>query len=290
MADQASQLRQRVQRFKNQNETKVISVLSGKGGVGKSVFSLNFSIALSQLGKKVVLIDLDIGMANIEILMGLSPSSDITTMLNERQNVTDILEKGPEGIFYIAGGSGLSDLFKMDELKLTYFFSQLSILSETFDYIIFDLGAGMSQDILSFTISSHEAILLTTTDPTALTDAYAVLKTIHLKDQTLPIKLLVNRCEDDEEGQACASRMQRASRLFLNKELSLLGLLSKDKVVEKAVKKQTPFMIDEPTSKVSIEMRQIAERFTGSQTAEHNPRTFSLFMQRLKNFLMKKDG
>lgn len=289
MSDQASVLRQRLDKFKSQNETKVISVFSGKGGVGKSVFSLNFALALCQLGKKVVLIDMDFGMANIDILLGMSPKSNMVNMLNCREKIIDIIEHGPSGLSYIAGGSALTELFRLDELKLSYFLTQLTILSGTYDYILFDLGAGISKDMLSFILASHEAILVTTTEPTALTDGYGVLKAVHFKDQTLPIRLVINRSETVDDGEKSAIRIQRASKLFLNRDLDLLGILQKEKIVEQSVKSQFPFLMDYPNSKISLAFKRMASTFSGVETIHNNPRTFTLFIHRLKN-LLKKEG
>ncbi|MBU8906993.1 MinD/ParA family protein [Desertibacillus haloalkaliphilus] len=287
MNDQAKSLRQLVDNMKKVDNTQVVSVISGKGGVGKSNFSLNFAIGLAQLGKKVVLFDLDIGMANIDILMGLTPSYHIVDMIERELSIWDIIEKGPENISYIAGGSGFSTIFSMSEQKQTRFMTQLEALNQAFDYIIFDMGAGVSEDSLQFILASNEAILVTTPEPTSITDAYAMIKYIHMRNQELTCSLLVNRSESDKEGKATADNLRRVARQFLQKDLHTVGVIPNDKAVLKAVKSQTPFLLQDPGSKPSRAIKEITKAYIG-QVTDEKKLPFSSFVTKFRRYFTER--
>src|ERR1700730_163503 len=150
MKDQAQNLRLRLDKLKTRKQTKAISVISGKGGVGKSNFSLNFSISLSQKGKTVLLFDMDIGMGNIDILMGNTTSKNIVHFFEEGLSIQDVITKGPADISYIAGGTGLSKIFQLDNEMVDHFFIEFEKILEDYDYIVFDMGAGISEDSVPF--------------------------------------------------------------------------------------------------------------------------------------------
>src|SRR5699024_492063 len=179
MNDQAEQLRHHVKG--HTNVAKTISIVSGKGGVGKSNTALNFCIELQKRGKKVLLFDLDIGMGNIDILLGKTPKYTIVDLFTDFMPIHDMIEIGPKGLSYIAGGCSLNDLVQMDPYKLDYFFQQYDLLVMEFDYIFFDMGAGATESSLAFILSSDECIVVTTPEPTAITDAYSMIKQIVLK-------------------------------------------------------------------------------------------------------------
>ncbi|MFB4162685.1 MinD/ParA family protein [Alteribacillus sp. JSM 102045] len=291
MYDQAQHLR-RVMEHKNEGtarNTKVISVISGKGGVGKSNISLSFSLSLAELEKKVLLFDLDIGMANIDILMGMSPSSHIVDVIEQDRTIWDIMEEGPGGIQLVAGGSGLTNIFEMTAAKQERFSQQMSLLDGYFDYIIFDMGAGASDDSLNFILSSNETIIITTPEPTSITDAYAMVKYIYSKEPSLPGSILVNRTESKKEGQQTAENLKRAAMRFLGKELAVLGSVPYDKQVLKAVKKQTPFSLKYPASPASQAIKTCAKAYLGKNNVDEKP-AYRHFLNQIKGFLKKGAG
>src|SRR5436305_348856 len=175
MKDQAESLRLRLQRRHGlKPKTKAIAVVSGKGGVGKSNFSLNFSISLSKRGLNVLLFDMDVGMGNLDILMGKSSERTIVDYLTGTSRLADIITEGPEGVKFIGGGTGLGQLVNQDRLGALS--DDLDTFLEEYDYLIFDMGAGINQESLKFLLSVHEIIVITTPEPTALMDAYAMMK------------------------------------------------------------------------------------------------------------------
>lgn len=265
MKDQAEKLRERIHQTNNTTEekkqTRIITVTSGKGGVGKSNFSLNFALSLIQQNKKVMIFDVDLGLANIDVLMGVSPKKTMLHMIEKNLSIWDIVEEGPGGLQLVAGGSGFNHLFQMDEQKLSKFFNELSLIQGHVDYIILDTGAGLSNESLRFVLAADDVILVTTPEPTSITDAYAVLKMVNSKDLNLDIKLVVNRCSSPNEGRGTANKLQLVSKQFLNKELGILGFLPDDPNVTKAVKKQTPFLIQFPQSEASIAMQKLSQSY-----------------------------
>ncbi|WP_404351509.1 MinD/ParA family protein [Sutcliffiella horikoshii] len=269
MNDQARALREQVKKSKESSqedatlrqEARAVAVMSGKGGVGKSNFSLNFSLSLQKKGYNVLLFDMDIGMANIDILLGVTQRYSILHLFERNLSLEEIVQKGPEGLSYIAGGSGLKDIFHFDEQKRNQFLSQLQRLSIQYDYIIFDMGAGITSESLQLILSCNEIILISTCEPTAMTDAYSAMKFIHNHDQKIPFQLVVNRAISAKHAMNTAVRLQSVSQKFLNRSLSHLGSLPDDKNVTLAVMEQTPFVLRFPNSHVSRAVQDIASNY-----------------------------
>ncbi|MFD2704788.1 MinD/ParA family protein [Salibacterium lacus] len=292
MSDQAQNLR-RVLEHKDSSPskaTRVISVVSGKGGVGKSNFSVNAGIGLAREGYKTALFDLDIGMANVDILLGLQTSGDIVDMIENDRSIWDIMETGPGGLHVAAGGSGLNDIFEMTQEKKERFSRQMAMLDGVFDYILFDMGAGADRDSFHFILSSHEVIVVTTPEPTSITDAYAVIKHLHLRAPDLVCSILVNRSETSREGRQTGENLQRAAKRFLHKDVELLAAIPQDKHVLQAVKKQEPFLLAFPHTPASKALQTCLERVAGREGAESDSGSYKQFIGRLKEFLLKGGG
>lgn len=271
MHDQAKRLREKIiDRGNRVKMTRVVTVTSGKGGVGKSNFTLNFALALLKKGQKVVIFDADIGLANIDVLMGVSPKFNLFQMIESNMSIWDIIEKGPCGLEFIAGGSGFTQLLHMDERKLTYFFEQLSKLNGYADTILLDTGAGLSKESLRFILAADEVLLVTTPEPTAITDAYAIIKMVHSKNPFIKFKLIVNRVSSEREGKITADKIILVAKQFLGMEIKTLGFISDDFNVQKSVKKQQPFYLAYPKSSASKEVELMVDAYlAGNQTAPY---------------------
>ena len=264
MNDQAEALRQLVRQHSDtqkQKETRFLSVTSGKGGVGKSNFSLNFSLALQRLGMKVLVLDADIGMANIDVLMGTTSKYNLYHLIKNEKTIWDIISVGPEGLHYIAGGSGLLDLIRLTELEIERFGREILKLQGQYDYIIFDTGAGLSKETAQFITSSDETIVVTTPEPTSITDGYALIKMVNSLDSNVKFRLVVNRSMDRQEGEMTANNIGRVTKRFLNIELPVLGYISDDVHVSKSVKKQIPLLMLFPDSEAAKGIMLIAKDF-----------------------------
>ncbi|HZW68215.1 MAG TPA: MinD/ParA family protein [Pseudogracilibacillus sp.] len=285
MHDQAERLRNRMNGHVEENNCKTIAVISGKGGVGKSTTVLNFAIEMQNKGKRVLIFDLDIGMGNIDILLGQPSKYTILNFLEEFLPIHDMIETGPKGLSYIAGGSGFNDLLELDEAKLNYFFSQYELLTKDYDYIFFDLGAGVSKSSLAFILASDECFLVTTPEPTSIADAYSMIKHIVKSDPQLPIVVWMNRSETVREGELMLDKFANVAKEFLNKDIIKLGVLPYDPIVTRAVSRQTPYVILKENASVSKAMRQNVERYLSLNETNYEAEQ-TTFIQRLKKFLL----
>lgn len=285
--DQAANLRQTMQRLKIKKHAKTIAVVSGKGGVGKSNFTINFALKLIEQNKKVLIIDLDIGMGNVDILLGLQAKQSIVEMYENHLSIRDIIEIGPNDIAYISAGSGLSTVFNMDEAKLNYFLDQFNEITSDYDYIFFDMGAGASNDSLAYILAADECILVTTPEPTSMMDGYAMIKHIHYKNEQLPFYLLINRAQSVNEGKQIIKKLQRVTQHFLGKEITPLGVLPDDKKVSKAVISQVPFVLYDSSAHVSRAIEQIVKQYL-TDTINVDQKAPSSFISKLKKFIKER--
>lgn len=291
--DQAAALRRRVeQNHKKKKPTKVITITSGKGGVGKSNFTLNFALALKQSGLNPVVLDADLGLANIDVLMGIAPKYTLLDLLSSHLKIWDIIEKGVNDLEFIAGGSELENLFDLKQNNNPYLFEQLILLNGYADILLIDTGAGLTPESLKFILSSDEVIIVSTPEPTSITDTYAMIKMIQSKKKDLKINLIVNQITSEQEGVGTANRISLVSERFLNFKINLLGFIYKDDVVSKAVKKQIPFYISYPNSKAAKSIKVLAEKYTKNNSQNNNFDTDNVngvkgFLDRMSYWLRK---
>lgn len=295
--DQAGNLRKMVSESGNKKITntcknaKVITVTGGKGGSGKSNFSANVAIALARQNKKVVIIDADLGLANIEILFGIIPKKNLLNLLNGENKIEDILVEGPLGIKFISGGSGLSELAELDRNGQMKIINAFIYLDNMFDYIIIDTGAGISSTVLNFIYASDSAIIVTTSEPTAITDAYSLLKIIkESNEKNLDISVVVNKTENNKEGKKSFDKLQLVTNKFLELDLKNLGYIHYDNNLVKAVKQQVPISILNPTSTYSLCIESIANNIISSSTNinnEDNSVGAKRFLAKLLKFIDK---
>ncbi|HZH62329.1 MAG TPA: MinD/ParA family protein [Metabacillus sp.] len=283
--DQAQRLRERLISLKT--EAKTVAVMSGKGGVGKSNFSLNFSLALRKENKRVLLFDLDIGMGNIEILIGESSTYSIVDFFNRDMLLSEIVSTGPNGLDYIPGGTGLGDIFSLNEEKFQRFLQQLGLLFKLYDYIIFDMGAGISEDSLRFLLSVDEIIVITTPEPTSMTDAYAAIKNVSVNNMTIPFSIVVNRAFNKKVGESTYKRLELTINQFLNQEVFLLGVIPEDSTIMKAVIEQKPFILFHPSCQASKALVTISINYLQRKHAMVEAQDEIPFISKLKHFFMK---
>ncbi|PFW72890.1 cobyrinic acid a,c-diamide synthase [Priestia aryabhattai] len=288
MNDQAAVLREKVLK-KHQNSLrncKTIAVLSGKGGVGKSNLSLNLSLALTKKKQRVLLFDMDIGMGNIDILIGQTASYTMVDLLEKKLSIQQIIKKGPQDLAYVAGGTGVSSVFEWSPSDLAHLIQELSSLTNQYDYMIFDVGAGMSESVLKFLKAVDEMIVVTTPEPTSITDAYAAIKLAASYSVSAPVRLIINKTLSDKEGNETYERFNRAVQQFLNISISLLGIVPNDQAVQKAVNRQMPFLLQNPASKASISLIEMVNMLI-PQDNRTTAKTEGMFIRRLKRFFLE---
>lgn len=287
MRDQAEKLR--MQMLASQGALgRSIAVVSGKGGVGKSNFSTNFAVQLAKRGKKVIIVDMDIGMGNIHILVGKSAKYSLTDYLNGNIALEDVIYEGPHNLQYISGGTGMTSLVEWTEPMFERLITVFEQFQKSFDYILFDMGAGATNWSLDLLTSVDEIIVITTAEPTSITDAYSMMKYIHLKDENKSFYLLCNRVYTQEEGKEALARLSMVMDRFLSKEVIILGSLPEDPIVRKAVREQVPFSILSPNAPITKMMERIVERFVHHQTEEvHAYDTQPKFLTKLKSIFSR---
>ncbi len=292
--DQAEQLRKMVQQTDSKPKARVITVTSGKGGVGKTSISINLAIQLSRLGKKVVVFDADFGLANIEVMLGVRPQYNLADMMFRGKDLPDIITQGEEGISFISGGSGIQELASMNREQVMYLTSRLITLDKFADVIIVDTGAGISDSVLEFVLASTEVLLVATPEPTSITDAYALLKALNRKDEFVKedtsIKMISNRVTSLTEGQNLYEKMSVVSDKFLDIPITYLGSVPLDEQISKAVMRQKPVSVLHPEAPSSKAIKQIAETLLVLDTEEVSEKRgmFQLFSNLIRNRMMKK--
>ena len=249
---------------------RTIAITSGKGGVGKTNFTINLAIALGKKGKKVIVIDADKGMANVDVLLGTSSRQNMMDLLEEGVTLEDVLLHGPYGVHYISGGSGIEyagDLSWEQQKKL---FTQLSPCDDLADFILIDTGAGIGRNVLDFVVAADEVILITTPEPTSLTDGYAVLKAYQQVAGTQPISIIVNRVYDVMESQEAAGKLIHTAQKFLQMKIEHLGYICDDRHLVQAVRKQVPVIEAFPTAMSARCIQSIANSIlTGEAQKVH---------------------
>lgn len=271
MTDQAEKLREIMKNGKgfNRNKTRIIAVSSGKGGVGKTNLSINLALAYAQIGKKVVVLDADLGLANVNVILDVVPKYNLYHLMKKQKTLKDILLDTNYGIQIVAGASGFSKIANLSEEELNIFVDEMGGLSEA-DIVIVDTGAGVSNNVLSFISAADDVIIVTTPEPTAITDAYGIIKIIatEVDNSELGLKLVVNRVGSVTEGKKVAQRMISISGQFLNIKVDYLGYVYNDPIVSKSVIKRKPFLIVDPNSKASGCVRQLVSRLENIEFKE----------------------
>ena len=265
MTDQAEQLRE-IMRSRNEtgsvnSKTRVIAVSSGKGGVGKTNLSINIAIAYSQLGKKVMVMDADLGLANVNVAMGIIPKYNLYHLIKQKKKMNDIIINTDFGIQIIAGASGFSKIANLSDEERENFIDEISKM-DAVDVIVIDTSAGVSSNVLDFIAAADDVIIVTTPEPTAITDAYGIIKIIatEIDNMNLGIKLIVNRVKSVTEGKKVSERVINIASQFLNLKVDYLGYVYDDIQVSQAILKQKPFIIIDPNSKASICIKHIVSR------------------------------
>lgn len=282
MMDQAEKLRQAIDNLKLRQATaqaeielplvkrtaRVITVTSGKGGVGKTNITINLAIALSEQGYRVIILDADFGLANIDVLFGIVPKYTLLNAIRNEKSIMEILSDGPMNTRFISGGSGVEDLVKLDKQEILKFVENMELLDKLADIIIIDTGAGLSENVMSFIMAADEVLLITTPEPTSITDAYALIKMVSNRDKTKKIRLVVNRTENSDEANDVLNKLVLVAEKFLGISLVPTGYIMHDDAVIKAVKQQKPFSIRYPKSQAARNIREISVKMTENSVEE----------------------
>lgn len=227
--------------------TKIITVTSGKGGVGKTSISLNLTLSLASKGYSVCLFDADLGLANVNILTGIYPEKDLLSVISGECDIRDIIIKDYSGVDIIPGSSGVDHIANLGQTETKRLLRNFLELPD-YDFVIFDTSAGISSQVISFCLSSSEIVLVATCEPTSLTDAYAMLKVLSKHQYTRPVKVVINQVKKIDDAKKAYRQLKQTVNHFLNLYIEPLGILAADRRVRSAVLCQTPFLIRFPES------------------------------------------
>ncbi|MBD5540489.1 MAG: MinD/ParA family protein [Lachnospiraceae bacterium] len=241
---------------------RVITVTSGKGGVGKSNTAINLAIQFRQMGQRVIILDADFGLANIEIMFGTVPRHNLCDLIYQGKNIKEIITWGPGEVGFISGGSGIVGLSNLSRDYLLYIIQNLAELDAIADIVIVDTGAGISDAVLEFLVASGEILLVTTPEPTSITDSYSLLKALsghsRFSEDASQVKMIANKVESDDEGKALFSKLNAVVSRYLKLPVEYLGAVPQDKNLYQAVLQQMPVSLESPGSKSARAYQKIA--------------------------------
>ena len=257
MTDQATRLRQMVgaesvvtpitsAQAEAWANVRVVAITSGKGGVGKTNLAVNLAIALQKRGRRVLIIDADLGMANVDILLGTASRKHLLDLLHPEVKLDDVIAQTPHGIQYISGGSGIEKALEYDHAEKLLLQQKLADCATRADFILVDTGAGLGRNVMDFILAADEVLLVTTPEPTSLTDAYAVMKAYSIYAAQKNLRLIINRVYEVKESHEVAQKLRRAADKFLHMPVDCLGYVFEDTAVTKAVRRQMPLLRAEP--------------------------------------------
>ena len=248
---------------------RVITVTSGKGGVGKSNTSINLALQFRKMGQRVIILDADFGLANIEIMFGTVPKHNLCDLIYQGKNIKDIITWGAGDVGFISGGSGIVGMANLSRSYLTYIIQNLAQLDAIADVIIIDTGAGISDAVLEFLVASGEIILVTTPEPTSITDSYSLLKALNrhprFSREASQIKVIANRVNRASEGELLFKKLEVVVNRYLKLPISYLGAIPWDNQLSEAVMQQKPVSLSYPNAKSSLAFEQIAAKLMGEE-------------------------
>lgn len=265
-SDQAKELRRIVERHKQKNKNlgnlKTFTILSGKGGVGKSNLTLSLACALAEEKKKIVLMDADLGLANLDMLCGITSRYNLSHLIDGSRGLDEVLAPMEENIWVLPGGSGVKELADLDERRLVELIDNIALLENRADVLLVDTGGGIHKSVLAFAAAADTVILVTTPEPTAIRDAYGILKALKNsaeRNEKRDIVFIVNMANSEKEGFEVANRLRMAANQFLGLSISYIGCVLRDHFVEQAVRMRKPFYRLFPNSPSAKCIRSITE-------------------------------
>jgi flagellar biosynthesis protein FlhG len=287
VADQAHNLREFVR--KSRARARVLAVTSGKGGVGKTSTSVNLSIALASHSLRVVLLDADLGLANVEVLMGLNSLYNLQHMIDGEKTIAQIMVKGPGGIYVVPGSSGLAKLADLSDTARKNVLKGLEELQASVDFIIIDTMAGIGQNAVAFAAAADEVLLVSTPEPSSIVDVYAMIKTIHGQRPDAVFRLIVNMVANEKQADAVAKKLNGVCQQYLGRTLSYLGHVPRDPHVSQAVMQTQPFSLLYPNAPATKGVENLAKRLVSQKAASDSP-TAGFFRRFAKNLGLASNG
>ena len=269
--DQAEQLRNIIKAGSQPQRplARVITVTSGKGGVGKSNTAINLAIQFRKMGQQVIILDADFGLANIEIMFGAVPKHNLCDLIYQGKSIQDIITWGPMNVGFISGGSGIAGMSNLSIDYLNYIIRNLVELDEMADTIIVDTGAGISDAVLEFLVASGEILLVTTPEPTSITDSYSLLKALNrhprYSSEISQVKVIANKVFSEAEAESLYAKLEAVVGRYLKIPITYLGMIPHDNQLAKAVMQQMPVSIDNPRARSALAYEAIAAKLMNKE-------------------------
>ncbi len=242
------------------NPVQVVAITGGKGGVGKSNMTVNLAIALAEQGKRVVVLDADLGLANLDILLGLSVNRNISDVLAGQAELTDIMVEGPAGIKIIPASSGTQQMANLGEMEHAGIISAFSALGDHMDVLLVDTAAGISKTVTSFVRAAQEGLVVVTDEPTSITDAYALIKVLNRDCRMNRFRIVANMVKTPKDGQMLFNKLVKVTDRFLDVTLHYCGAVPMDDSVKKSVQRQKAVLEAYPRSKAAAAYRALAQK------------------------------
>lgn len=239
---------------------RVMAVTSGKGGVGKTSLVLNLALAMAERGQRTVILDADLGLANINIMLGCEPVYTLWDVVEHRVTLKETLQNAPHGVRIIPGGSGITELARLDSVEISHIIEGFQELEGECDWLLIDTSAGISDSVLAFVLAADEALVVTNPEPPALADAYGLIKAVWEQDGRVALKLVMNRSQSREQGVRMGTRLIDLAGKALGQPVEFLGQVTEDSVVARSVIRQVPFFQAYPHSEASADVGEIADR------------------------------
>jgi flagellar biosynthesis protein FlhG len=250
---------------KTNNCVLTIAVASGKGGVGKTNVVANLAIAMRKQGSRVLIVDADLGLSNIDVLLQLAPKHTIQHMLTGERSLRDVIVDGPHGIKILPAGSGVQELTALNEFQRLKILEEFDAYPEAIDVVLIDTGAGISENVAFFCVAAQETVIVTTPEPTSITGAYALMKVLSTRYQEKAFRVLVNAVRDPREGFDVFTRLSRAAETFLTLSLDYLGSIPYDEAIPRSVRAQRAFIDLYPDNSAACQIRDIASKLRGRE-------------------------
>jgi flagellar biosynthesis protein FlhG len=272
MGNEAVHLQQMMENY--QRQAKVLAITSGKGGVGKTNIAANLAICLAALRKRVLLVDADLSLGNLDVVMNLNSKYNISHMISGRKSIEDIIHIGPEGLEIICGASGLEELANIGEFQRQRLLKELSGLQNNADAIVIDTAAGISKSVISFCLAADHVLVVTTPEATAITDAYAMIKVLVGNRFAGRISLIVNMAETTAEGKKTYLQIANVVRRFLNTHVYEAGVLLKNERLSSAVRLRRPVVLAYPKAQITSSLVALAAKLSDSSAAQPSNESF----------------
>lgn len=264
--------------------TRILAISSGKGGVGKTNVVVNVALAMARQNHRVLILDADLGLANIDVVMGIQPRFNLQHVISGQKSIREVVVDGELGIQVISGGSGLADLANLSESQRDVLIGSLAELESMADVLLVDTGAGIGPNVLQFILAAQELIIVTTPEPTAITDAYSLIKVVSRLSSDVTLKLLANQVRTAQEAEEITNKIVSVARRFLHLDVGSYGSLPYDSNLIKAVRRQTPVMMAYPNSPSALAIRNLAARIWNEEPPElqYKPGILNFFRRIVK--------